>query len=153
MNVKETYEELLKHANGQCISDLFIIQNKDKIELAIFTYEPISAAVYDMLLYKCNQIIKSDGENIDIQNITKQIIIKRKSMTEVYYADNFLDEISSNYINQLQFAINSLKTTGKIKNTKDLRNAFKSIVQLDYNLNIKAAYRKICPKFLRMLHI
>lgn len=148
MNVETTYNKLVQSANKSPFYSIpFILKTKNKIELAIFTYTSIEAASFDVELYKCTNIIKSDGENIEIQKLDQRIEIKHRRRNYIFES---ADRIFNDYMKALQKAVDDLEVYGKIKNIKNLRNTFKCLV-VDGPSNEINLFRKICPSFLRLI--
>ena len=148
MNVEATYKKLVQSAHESPFYSIpFILKTKNKIELAIFTYTSIEAARFDVMLFECTHLIKSDGKNIEIQNLDK--IIEIKPIRRDYIFES-ADRIFNDYMKSLQKTVDDLEIYGKIKNVKNLRNTFKGLV-VDGPSNEIKLFRKICPSFLRLI--
>ena len=160
MNVRETAKQLMlrvpEDSSLKFVSYPIILKKNKKIELAIFY-----CSIQDYILV--DYIDGSSGDVLTIHGFTITDMIKSNSTgfehIDTYYfflgkifIENYckpLSELYEKYLDQLQIAIDDLETIGKISNLKDLQKAFKDLV----SENELRVYKKICPNFLRMLHI
>lgn len=148
MIVRDLVNRLMQYVReGELCSCPIILHNENKVELVIFTY--FASDDIPQTVFGYGQFIHSNGESIEtvekelFQSEDELIVINELPVVSIEAHKAMYD----NYYQQLQTAIDSIKTNSVVENVDGLRAAFRAIIPAE----AIELYRRICPSFLELI--
>lgn len=126
-----------------------IITTEDGIDVAAFTY--FANDEEPLVIFGYGQLIKTNGESVLIQELEmfeKEedfIVIENVPIVSV----DEHEKLYNAYYQELEEALKTLLSEGKVINKESLKNAFRKLIP-DNALEL---YRRVCPSFLELIEL